>query len=38
VQTIHQLLFSPGYETLLIGILDAQDELPASLAGEQVIV
>ena len=37
-QARHQLLLGAGDEALAVGVLDAQDELPARLAGDQVVV
>jgi hypothetical protein len=35
---LNDILFGTGNKTALVGILDAEDEFPAVLAGKQVIV
>jgi hypothetical protein len=38
MQALDELGLRCGIEALLVGVLDAQNELPASLPGEQVVI
>jgi hypothetical protein len=38
VQAVDQLLLGLGVVASAVGVFDAQDELPAGLAGQQVVV
>ena len=37
-QALHNIFFRAGHKTRLVGILDAQDEITAVVAGKQVVV